>query len=120
MVNIETRMPYFSNVMIGMGYGSETFETATTWDRFPAFHARVMAATERVVPEVCGVTITFSSWNTGLAAISHQSRSDSAQMLVDARRTTEAGGDRSVDLSSRTTEFDAADAASCVVAAETW
>jgi alkyldihydroxyacetonephosphate synthase len=48
------RMPYFKDVLVGMGFISETFETAITWDRFPAFHAEVMGETERVVREVCG------------------------------------------------------------------
>lgn len=48
------RMPYFRDAMVGMGMVSETFETATTWDRFPSFHEQVMAATEKIVNEVCG------------------------------------------------------------------
>ena len=48
------RMPYLNNVMTGMGFVHETFETAITWDRFPDFHGRVMAEAERVVKEVCG------------------------------------------------------------------
>jgi alkyldihydroxyacetonephosphate synthase len=32
----------------------ETFETATTWDRFPDFHATVVAATEAAAERVCG------------------------------------------------------------------
>ncbi len=48
------RMPYYTNAMIGMGFVTENFETAITWDRFPEFHARVMTETERVVTEVCG------------------------------------------------------------------
>jgi alkyldihydroxyacetonephosphate synthase len=46
-----------------MGMISETFETAVTWDRFPAFHAGVVAATEAALREVCGagqVTCRFT------------------------------------------------------------
>ena len=32
----------------------ETFETACTWDAFPAFHAAVTAAAEKAIAEVCG------------------------------------------------------------------
>jgi alkyldihydroxyacetonephosphate synthase len=46
--------PYLRDVFIAMGVLSETFETAITWERFPAFHQRVMAATERVTREVAG------------------------------------------------------------------
>jgi alkyldihydroxyacetonephosphate synthase len=38
------RAPYVRDVFVAMGVLSETFETATTWDRFPRFHERVMAA----------------------------------------------------------------------------
>ena len=48
------RMPYFRDALVGLGFVSETFETAITWDRFEDFHAQVMAETERVVREVCG------------------------------------------------------------------
>jgi alkyldihydroxyacetonephosphate synthase len=48
------RMPYFRDALVGMGFVSETFETAITWDRFPDFHRQVMAETERVVQRVCG------------------------------------------------------------------
>lgn len=52
--NAFIRMPYFRDALVGLGFISETFETATTWDRFPDFHAQVMAETERIVKEVCG------------------------------------------------------------------
>jgi alkyldihydroxyacetonephosphate synthase len=41
----------------------ETFETACTWDRFPALHADATQAVERVLAEVCGggwVTCRFT------------------------------------------------------------
>ena len=39
--------PYLRDALVGMGVISETFETAVTWDRFAAFHAAVIGATER-------------------------------------------------------------------------
>ena len=38
------RMPYYRDAIAGMGVINETFETACTWDRFEAFHARVTGA----------------------------------------------------------------------------
>jgi len=46
--------PYLRDAIASMGMISETFETAITWDRFPEFHAQVMAATEDAVKRVCG------------------------------------------------------------------
>ena len=48
------RAPYLRDTFIACGVISDTFETAITWDRFPQFHAEVMAATESAVREVCG------------------------------------------------------------------
>ena len=48
------RAPYLRDVFIAIGVLSETFETAITWDRFPAFHERVTADVSRAVREVCG------------------------------------------------------------------
>jgi alkyldihydroxyacetonephosphate synthase len=36
--------PYVRDVLVAMGVLSETFETAITWERFPAFHERVTNA----------------------------------------------------------------------------
>jgi alkyldihydroxyacetonephosphate synthase len=47
------RAPYLRDVFIAIGVLSETFETAITWDRFPAFHERVMADVSRAAREVC-------------------------------------------------------------------
>jgi alkyldihydroxyacetonephosphate synthase len=47
--------PYLRDVLVAMSVLSETFETAITWERFPAFHERVMAAAGQAVREVCGV-----------------------------------------------------------------
>ncbi|MGO9320760.1 MAG: FAD-binding oxidoreductase [Solirubrobacteraceae bacterium] len=46
--------PYARDALVAMGVLAETFETAITWERFPAFHERVIAATEQAVQEVCG------------------------------------------------------------------
>jgi alkyldihydroxyacetonephosphate synthase len=46
--------PYLRDTLVAMGVLSETFETAITWERFPAFHARVSATAEQAVREVCG------------------------------------------------------------------
>jgi alkyldihydroxyacetonephosphate synthase len=39
------------DLFVAMGVLSETFETAITWERFPAFHERVLAAAEEVLRE---------------------------------------------------------------------
>jgi alkyldihydroxyacetonephosphate synthase len=47
--------PYVRDVLVAMGALIETFETAITWERFPAFHERVCDAAEATLREVCGV-----------------------------------------------------------------
>jgi alkyldihydroxyacetonephosphate synthase len=42
------------DAFVRLGLIMETFETAVTWDRFPALHAAVLAATESAVQRVCG------------------------------------------------------------------
>ena len=57
------RAPYLRDVFIAIGVLSETFETAITWDRFPAFHDRVLSAVGDAVRGVCGqgtVTCRFT------------------------------------------------------------
>jgi alkyldihydroxyacetonephosphate synthase len=49
------RAPYVRDVFVAMGVLSETFETAVTWDRFPAFHERVMGAAQAAAEGVSGV-----------------------------------------------------------------
>jgi alkyldihydroxyacetonephosphate synthase len=46
--------PYMRDVLVAMGVLSETFETAITWERLPAFHERVKKAAEQAVREACG------------------------------------------------------------------
>jgi alkyldihydroxyacetonephosphate synthase len=48
------RMPYYREVLTPRGIIADTFETSITWDRFPDFHARVKAETERAIEEVTG------------------------------------------------------------------
>ena len=51
--------PYLRDALTRLGLVSETFETAITWDRFPSFHAELMAATGDAVRRVCGAgTVT--------------------------------------------------------------
>jgi alkyldihydroxyacetonephosphate synthase len=49
------RAPYVRDVFVAMGVLSETFETAVTWERFPAFHERVMGAAQAAAEGVSGV-----------------------------------------------------------------
>ena len=46
------RVPYLRDVFVAMGVISETFETAVTWERFPALHEGVREAAERALREV--------------------------------------------------------------------
>ncbi len=46
------RAPYVRDVFVAMGLIAETFETAITWERFPALHERVCAAADRALGEV--------------------------------------------------------------------
>ena len=48
------RAPYLRDVFIAIGVLSETFETAITWERFPAFHDRVTGAVRSALGDVCG------------------------------------------------------------------
>jgi len=55
--------PYLRDAVVAMGMVSETFETATTWDRFDEFNARLMAVARDAVVRVCGqgtVTVRFT------------------------------------------------------------
>jgi alkyldihydroxyacetonephosphate synthase len=45
------RAPYLRDVFIAIGVLSETFETAITWERFPAFHERVLSDVRRACGE---------------------------------------------------------------------
>ena len=57
------RAPYLRDVFVAIGVLSETFETAITWERFPAFHERVIEAVTSALVDVCGggsVTCRFT------------------------------------------------------------
>jgi alkyldihydroxyacetonephosphate synthase len=57
------RAPYLRDTFVAIGILSETFETAITWERFPAFHERVLERVQGTVLEVCGagqVTCRFT------------------------------------------------------------
>ncbi len=57
------RAPYLRDVLVAIGVLSETFETAITWERFGAFHERVVGDVSRALREVCGggsVTCRFT------------------------------------------------------------
>ncbi|MGH1561959.1 FAD-binding oxidoreductase [Mumia sp. DW29H23] len=51
------RMPYQRDALAQRSVIAETFETATTWDRFPALHAAITAAATSAIQEVCGVGV---------------------------------------------------------------
>lgn len=55
--------PYLRDAITALGFISETFETAVTWDRFEEFHRRVMETTKHAVKKICGggtVTCRFT------------------------------------------------------------
>jgi alkyldihydroxyacetonephosphate synthase len=57
------RAPYLRDAFVAIGVLSETFETAITWERFPAFHERVLATARAAVQDTCGagsVTCRFT------------------------------------------------------------
>lgn len=61
--NAFLRAPYGRDALVSMSVIAETFETACTWDRFPALHADAIAAVERALRDVCGggsVTCRFT------------------------------------------------------------
>ncbi len=57
--NAFLQAPYLRDVLARMAIVCETFETAISWDRFPAFHARVMRDVGEAVRRECG-----SGWLT--------------------------------------------------------
>ena len=61
--NAFLRAPYLRDSLVRLGFISETFETAVTWDRFEEFHASVTAAVTDALTRVCGdgsVTCRFT------------------------------------------------------------
>jgi alkyldihydroxyacetonephosphate synthase len=53
-------MPYLRDVLLQCGVLSDTFETAITWERFPAFHRAVLNATREALGEPCRVSCRFT------------------------------------------------------------
>jgi alkyldihydroxyacetonephosphate synthase len=54
------QMPYLRDLLLRLGVLSDTFETAITWDRFPAFHAEVVGATRAALGEPSRVSCRIS------------------------------------------------------------
>lgn len=55
--------PYRQSALLSLGIMADTFETACTWDRFPALHAAVRSAVEGELKRRCGagvVTLRFT------------------------------------------------------------
>lgn len=55
--------PYLQSALVSLGVVCDTFETACTWDRFPALHAAVTKAVDGAMREACGggiVTCRFT------------------------------------------------------------
>jgi alkyldihydroxyacetonephosphate synthase len=52
--NAFLRAPFYREVLVPMGVIVDTFETAVTWDRFPAFHAEVTRRVGDVLKRVTG------------------------------------------------------------------
>src|SRR4051794_14980897 len=50
------RMPYLRDVLVRLGVLTDTFESAVTWERFPAFHAAVTEAVRAALGEPSRVT----------------------------------------------------------------
>jgi alkyldihydroxyacetonephosphate synthase len=50
------RMPYLRDLLVRLGIFTDTFESAVTWERFPAFHATVSGAVQAALGEPCRVT----------------------------------------------------------------
>jgi alkyldihydroxyacetonephosphate synthase len=50
------RMPYVRDMLVRLGIFTDTFESAVTWERFPAFHVAVTRAVEEALGEPCRVT----------------------------------------------------------------
>ncbi len=51
------RMPYLRNAFPAIGLIAETFESAVTWDAFPAFHQAVTGAVQEAARRACGQAV---------------------------------------------------------------
>jgi alkyldihydroxyacetonephosphate synthase len=54
------RMPYVRDMLVRLGILSDTFETAITWERLPAFHEAVVGATRAALGDRARVTCRFT------------------------------------------------------------
>jgi alkyldihydroxyacetonephosphate synthase len=54
------RMPYLRDMLVRLGVLTDTFETAITWERLPAFHEAVVGATCAALGERARVTCRFT------------------------------------------------------------
>ncbi len=48
--------PYLRDTFVACGVLSDTFETATTWDRFGDFHDRLVETARRAIADACGMS----------------------------------------------------------------
>ncbi len=53
-------LPYLRDVLLQCSVLADTFETAITWERFPAFHHAVTGAAREALGEPCRVTCRFT------------------------------------------------------------
>ncbi len=58
--NAFIRMAYWRNRVAAFGIMADTFETAITWDRFPAFYKTIKQAMEEAITEITGHPCSFS------------------------------------------------------------
>jgi len=49
--------PYLQTALVSLGVVCDTFETACTWDRFPALHEAVTAAVSAAMADACGAGV---------------------------------------------------------------
>ncbi len=49
--------PYLQSALVSMGVVCDTFETACTWDRFPALHEAVTRAAQAALVAACGAGV---------------------------------------------------------------
>lgn len=54
------RMPYLRNAFPVIGLIAETFESAVTWDAFPAFHQSVTGAVREAAMRACGSPVVVT------------------------------------------------------------
>jgi alkyldihydroxyacetonephosphate synthase len=53
-------MPYLRNAFPVIGLVAETFESAVTWDAFPAFHRSVTGAVREAAMQACGSPVVVT------------------------------------------------------------